>query len=50
MANTKEQKMINVPYFHLLWLYDNNKCGTMIREYIKDNMDALLMEKKNNEQ
>jgi uncharacterized protein (DUF3820 family) len=45
----KGTKMIDVPYWHLLWLYDNKKCDFTVRKYIEDNMDALLLEKKNNE-
>jgi uncharacterized protein (DUF3820 family) len=43
----KGTRMIDVPYFHLLWLFDNDKCDKEVKEYIEDNLDALHAEKKN---
>lgn len=37
--------MTNIPAYHLLWLYDNNKCSPMVRRYIIDNLDDLEDEK-----
>ena len=44
------QKMANVPADYLLWLYRNNKCYGELRQYIRENMDALELEIKNNKQ
>lgn len=40
----KGEKMANVPASYLLWLYENNKCSHQVREYIKDNHEALIKE------
>lgn len=40
----KNQKMANVPASYLLWLYDNDKCGSYVKEYIEDNLDVLKVE------
>lgn len=40
----KGDKMENVPASYLLWLYENNKCGGEVREYIKDNLYVLKEE------
>lgn len=40
----KGVKMGNIPAFYLLWLYDNNKCNGEVKNYIKDNLDALKQE------
>lgn len=42
----KDVKMANVPAWYLLWLYENNKVNTEVKEYIEDNMDVLKQEKK----
>ena len=42
----KGDKMINVPAFHLIWLYDNGKCNSEVKEYIKNNYDVLYSEIK----
>jgi len=41
----KGDKMINVPAFYLLWLYENDKCDTPVRTYIVENLDVLKKEK-----
>jgi hypothetical protein len=38
--------MENVPYLHLLWLYDQPFCRRDVREYIDDNRDVLELEQK----
>lgn len=43
----KGDKMENVPASYLLWLYDNNKCNDLVKDYIKDNYDVLYHELKN---
>jgi uncharacterized protein (DUF3820 family) len=43
----KGEKMVNVPASYLLWLYDNNRGSAEVKEYIEDNMQALLIEKGN---
>ena len=40
----KGDKMVNVPASYLLWLYENNKCSGVVREYIIENLDALRKE------
>ena len=42
----KGQTMENVPYWHLLWLYDQPFCRRDVREYIDDNRDVLELEQK----
>lgn len=37
----KGKQMSEVPDSYLLWLYENNKVSGVIREYIKDNLDAI---------
>lgn len=40
----KNEKMANVPASYLLWLYDNDKCNSYVKEYIEDNLDVLRVE------
>lgn len=40
----KGEKMANVPPDYLLWLYENGKCFSDIKKYIKDNLDAIKSE------
>jgi len=40
----KDKKMKDVPASYLIWLYDNNKCTDIVREYIIDNLDVLRKE------
>jgi uncharacterized protein (DUF3820 family) len=42
----KGEKMANVPASYLLWLYENDKCSTNVKQYIVDNYDVLKMEVK----
>lgn len=42
----KGKKLIDVPAKYLLWLYENNKCSTAIKEYIIDNLEVLKKEVK----
>ena len=37
--------MANVPAQYLIWLYENDKCNSEVKEYIEDNMDILKKEK-----
>jgi hypothetical protein len=46
----KGWKMIDVPYWHLLWLFDNFKCDAIVRRYIVENKDVLLEEKRRAEE
>jgi uncharacterized protein (DUF3820 family) len=36
----------NVPGTYLKWLYDNNKCFGELKDYIKENLDAIEKEIK----
>lgn len=36
--------LASVPADYLIWLFDNNKCNSDLREYIKDNMNVLKEE------
>lgn len=40
----KGEKMENVPAGYLLWLYENNKCGEDVKQYIEDNIDVIKVE------
>lgn len=40
----KGEPMTTIPAWYLLWLYDNKKTNTQVREYIEDNLDVLRME------
>ena len=42
----KNKKMIDVPAEYLMWLYDNNKAGKEVEEYIEENKDVLKQELK----
>ena len=42
----KGEKMANVPFDYLLWLYDNGKDYGEVRKYIIDNFDVLKAESK----
>ena len=46
----KGEKMANVPASYLIWLYDNRKCSSDVKEYIEDNLDILQIEIKRNNQ
>ena len=39
-------KMANVPTKYLMWMYDNNKCSTPVKNYVKENLDVLEQENK----
>ena len=40
----KGDKMENVPGKYLLWLYENDKCNKLVKDYIEDNLDVLNKE------
>lgn len=40
----KGTKMANVPADYLMWLYDNEKANTPVKEYIEENRDILDIE------
>ncbi len=40
----KGDKMENVPAKYLLWLYNNNKCFGLVKDYIIDNLQVLEQE------
>lgn len=42
----KNKQMIDVPAEYLMWLYDNNKAGKEVEEYIEENKDVLKQELK----
>lgn len=42
----KGEKIINVPASYLLWLFDNDKCNSEIREYCRVNEDVLRFQAK----
>lgn len=37
----------DVPDYHLLWLWENNKCYGAVKQYIQDNLDAIKANIKN---
>ena len=37
----KGVKMADIPDSYLLWLYENDKCYGTIKQYIKDNLEAI---------
>lgn len=39
-------QLANVPAGYLIWLYENASINESLKAYIKDNLDALKMEKK----
>ena len=42
----KGKALEDVPASYLLFLYDNNRCGKDLREYIEENIDVLKHEIK----
>jgi len=42
----KGKKMQDVPADYLLYMYENNKCGSDVKEYIEDCIDILKKEVK----
>ena len=40
------QPMVKVPAYYLIWLYENNKCSGGLKEYIRNNLDVLIIETK----
>ena len=42
----KGQPMVNVPYWHLLWLENQPYCRKDVKQYIEENRDVLELEKK----
>ena len=43
----KGNKMANVPASYLLWLFDMDKCYGAVKGYVKENLDVLRLEVKN---
>ena len=43
----KGKKMANVPAKYLIWLYEQSWLDKRYKDYIKDNMDVLMDELKN---
>lgn len=41
----KGDRLIDVPGSYLLWLYENDKAGS-IKGYIEDNLDAIKIDPK----
>jgi uncharacterized protein (DUF3820 family) len=39
----KGQKLANVPAWHLLWLYRNDRAGRL-KDYIQENFEVLMKE------
>jgi hypothetical protein len=44
----KGEKFGNVPASYLLWLYENDRCTPMARDYVKNNLDVLKKEANRN--
>lgn len=42
----KGQPMVNVPYWHLLWLDGKPFCNRDVQKYIDENRDVLELERK----
>jgi len=42
----KGDKMIDVPAYYLMWLYENKHYSKDVKEYIDDNLDVLKEEIK----
>lgn len=42
----KGKAMVDVPAKYLLYLHDEGKCSGAVKEYIEENMDALIKETK----
>lgn len=40
----KDYSMINVPASYLIWLYENDKCNKLVKDYIIDNWDVLQIQ------
>lgn len=40
-------KMANVSAAYLIYMYENNKCDILVKNYIKSNLDVLKQEIKN---
>lgn len=38
------EELGKIPAQYLLWLHENNKCHSRLRDYIDDNLDALRAE------
>jgi uncharacterized protein (DUF3820 family) len=45
----KGERMIDVPAWYLLNLYDHDWCYGAVKDYIKENEDCLRLEIKRNE-
>lgn len=46
----KGEKLANVPAGYLIYIYENLQLSEPLKKYIKDNMEALKMEKKRTNQ
>jgi uncharacterized protein (DUF3820 family) len=42
----KGYSMENVPASYLIWLYENDKCDELVKDYIVDNLEFLKLEVK----
>lgn len=42
----KDEFMVDVPAYYLIWLYDNNKCSGSVKNYIEDCIEVLRKEIK----
>ena len=40
----KGKRMEDVPAKYLVWLWENDKCNGVVKDYIDDNWDALQLE------
>lgn len=43
----KGLKLANVPAHYLIWLYESNMKDGPLKDYIKENLEALRMEAEN---
>ena len=42
----KGAKLENMPDGYLLWLYENNKCFGLLKNYIAENLDSIRQNAK----
>ena len=37
-------ELANVPAEYFIWMYDNDKLSRDLKQYVEENMDALILE------
>lgn len=40
------ERMIDIPARYLLYVYDNNMCSKLVRNYIEENLDVIKSQAK----